>query len=238
MVAAFGSALVGESTQLAYTAMSNGGGFQGDFPNPATPGCGNMCNRMTSNHYASGAPAWTAGVLASLEAQMVPGDVLAIVTAEWKFPHTDYIDTQEAFLRTVAQMVQRTSTKLLLVADVPYIQERGENCLTPATVANCETNRSEAVWYNWPLHRRRANAMALHLAVDAMHARIAAEYSSVVSYLPPSWMFDRLCTSTTCSATIPGTSTISYHDQNHLSTAGSLYLGPHLNCFMHDNNLI
>ena len=56
--------------------------------------------------------------------------------------------------------------------------------------------------------------------------------------LPPSWMYDKLCTDTTCGAEVPGTHTIAFVDQNHLSTAGSLYLGPFLNCFLHDSGLL
>jgi len=31
--------------------------------------------------------------------------------------------------------------------------------------------------------------------------------------------------------------TIAYYDAGHLSTAGSLYLAPYLNCFMGDHSL-
>ena len=75
-------------------------------------------------------------------------------------------------------------------------------------------------------------------AVDAMHAQIAAEFPGTVIYMPPSWMFDKLCTSTTCGAHVPGTSTMAYVDQNHLSTAGALYLGSFLNCYLRQHNLL
>lgn len=238
LIAAFGSALVGENAQLAFAMMDSGGGFQANWPNPATPGCGRTCNRITEIHYESAAPTWVASVTAGLEAQLRPGDVLALTTAEWKLPHQTYIDAQEAFLRSVAAMTQRRGATLLLVGDVPYLQERGQNCLTPGTLGNCATNRSVAIWYHWPVHRRLSNALELHQSIDAMHARIAADFGSSVVYLPTSWMFDRLCTATTCGANVPGTNTLAFIDQNHLSTAGSLYLGPHLNCYLHDQGLI
>ena len=80
--------------------------------------------------------------------------------------------------------------------------------------------------------------MQLHQAVDAMHAQVAAEYPSSVKYLPVSWFYDKLCTATTCGATVPGTDTVAYLDTNHLSTAGSLYLAPFLNCYLASEGLL
>ena len=241
MVATFGAALVNSPFSLAYTAMSDGGGFQADWPNPApdcAPATQRTCNRQTQLHHEANAPAWVAGVRLALDAQMQVGDVLALVTAEWKFPHQTYIDLQRDFLRSIAQLAQRKGVKLLLVGDVPYLKDRGENCLTSQTVANCDTPRGESVWYYWPANRREPNAVALHQAVDAMHTQVAAEYPSTVTYLPVSWFYDKLCTATSCGAVVPGTSTLAYLDANHLSTAGSLYLAPFMNCYLSDQGLL
>ena len=56
--------------------------------------------------------------------------------------------------------------------------------------------------------------------------------------MPVSWFYDRLCTASSCGVNVPGTSTAAYLDQNHLSTAGSLYLAPFMNCFLSDQGLL
>ena len=71
-----------------------------------------------------------------------------------------------------------------------------------------------------------------------MAGGVAAEYPSTAVYLPPSWLYDKLCSATTCGAVVPGTNTVSYYDQNHLSTAGSLFLAPFLNCYLRQMGLV
>ena len=61
-------------------------------------------------------------------------------------------------------------------------------------------------------------------------AALAASSSATVSFFDP---HDLFCYDTPeggrrCGAAIPGTATVGYFDDNHLSTAGSLYLWPHL----------
>ena len=127
---------------------------------------------------------------------------------------------------------------------MPYLRGRGKHCVQPEMLANCATNSSESVWYYCTARRAargtctKTDARSLHFALDAMYAQLASDFGGTVTYLPPSWMYDKLCTETTCGAEVPGTHTIAFVDQNHLSTAGSLYLGPFLNCFLHDSGLL
>ena len=125
-----------EGVSLAYSACSGGGGFEATWADPTPSDCGPVrgktrgtdCDRQNTVHTSSGAPAWIAAVKATLDAQLQPGDIVAIVTAEWKFPHLLYVEAQRAFLRDAAAQFAMRGAQLLLIADVPYIREKARSC--------------------------------------------------------------------------------------------------------------
>ena len=43
-------------------------------------------------------------------------------------------------------------------------------------------------------------------------------------------LFDSLCINGTCHGKVPGTETVAYMDDDHLNTAGSLYVAPFIAC--------
>lgn len=257
LVSSFGSALAGENLSFAYTARKAAGGWTADWPDPppdeteCEANNARACIKTTENHYDSQSPGWGAVINATLEAQLQPGDVLALSHGEYKLPHSTYIEAQAAFLRRAASMVRRKNATLLLLADVPFLRRKGSKCLTPETFADCETPRDDAAWFPGQEHMRAwhqnaeldeaelAKGRALHAAADAMHAQVAAEFGpTTVRYLPPSWWRDRMCTTDACGAMVPGTQTALYYDTNHLTPAGSLYLGPFLNCYLRETGLL
>ena len=83
----------------------------------------------------------------------------------------------------------------------------------------------------------REDGWALHEAVDEMLTSVAADNSAVI-HLPSSWVWDKLCDTNTCGPAVPGTTTVAWVDMQHLSTTGSLYLGPFLHCWLSENGVL
>jgi len=238
----FGAALEGESMYFAYAAVGNGAGFHVDWPDP--PPCGDTnnvenCERITSRALEAESAAWAAGVRAILDGVLRPGDVVAVSTTETKFPHTYYVSAQRALLAEVARNMSARGATLLLVADPPNIKDRGRRCVTPETFGDCVTPRSQAAWYTLEKANPQENGWQLHEEIDQMLASLAAEHSAV-EYLDSAWVWDKMCDAQTdtCGPAVPGTTTVAWLDMQHLSTAGALYLGPFLNCWLHEKGLL
>ena len=154
-----------------------------------------------------------------------------------------FIEAHGAFLREVADEVGALGATLLIVADVPAMM------LNHNGIHAYMTARSDAVAFNnnERLRSRRAEppghydigvARQLHAAMDAMHAELAATHDAVV-YIPSEWMYDKLCTESMCGALVPGSSgAFIYSDRHHMTTAGSLYLGPFISCWLQEHGLL
>ena len=41
-----------------------------------------------------------------------------------------------------------------------------------------------------------------------------------------------------CDANVPGTTTLAYHDKDHLTSAGALYLWPYICAFFQEHGLL
>jgi hypothetical protein len=71
--------------------------------------------------------------------------------------------------------------------------------------------------------------------IVANFTAFAAQYANVhfmeALYAP-------FCTGGFCRAVIPGTTTVAFHDRDHLATAGALYLAPFMSCFFYAVGLI
>lgn len=111
----------------------------------------------------------------------------------------------------------------------------GRNCLTPATFGNCATPRARAWRLGWDALPETdpsiVYAWDLHATIESRMAALDAQLPAV-RYISSAWMFDRICdaASGTCGPNAPGTDTVIYYGDHHLSTAGSMYLAPFLNC--------
>jgi len=169
--------------------------------------------------------------------------VLAISLFEAKFPSLRYIEAHGAFLHDLADEVGALGATLLIVADVPamrvhhggrldYVMARSD------AVAFNNNDRLLSRTYDPPGDYNITHARQLHAGMDAMHAELAATHDAV-EYIPSEWMYDKLCTESTCGALVPGSNrTFIYSDRHHMTTAGSLYLGPFINCWLWDHGLL
>ena len=235
LLPAFASALKGEPLSVALASVGNGAGFQGAFPNPAPAECGEDCDRITERATESGSNTWVTAVRAILDDQVQAGDIVAVVTAEPKFPHVDYISAQQALLAEMATSLSAKGATLLLVADTPNIKAPGRRCIFADSFDECIMPRSTAAWYQ--LNTPREDGLELHVAVNEMLASLAAEHSAV-EHIDSAWVWDKMCDAQTCGPAVPGTRTVAWLDLQHLSTAGALYLGPFLNCWLHEKGLL
>ena len=51
-------------------------------------------------------------------------------------------------------------------------------------------------------------------------------------------LFEPFCVGAICYGVVPGTTTVAYYDDDHVNTAGSIYLAPFINCFFRSAGLI
>ena len=149
-----------------------------------------------------------------------PGDVVATVTAAYKFPLAGHFDG--AFLAGVEAMVHDRGATLLILGDGPYLKDHGFNCAAPETSADCDTPLDDAVS---PLAREAA----------AFYDARAAAAPGRTLHFP---VVDLLCEGGLCRAAVPGTATVAVTDKGHWTTAASLYLAPFLHCFLLDAGLV
>lgn len=96
---------------------------------------------------------------------------------------------------------------------------------------DCRTNRQGAIFYDWPLH----------IATDIAYQSLATELGEdSLLYIDQASTYGWLCDPSTdaCGPYVPGTSTVGWYDEGHLSTAGSLYLAPFVNCYLEGRGLL
>lgn len=239
LVAGLGSAILGQYS-LAYSATLEGAGF-----NPVFPDVGSnynclvdpawTCRYWKRRHDRYGGPAWVTSARATIEAQAQPGDVITVVNSWLRMPTIEYVNAYMTFLGEIQQLASRRGATLLIMGDVPRLLEEGRNCLHTDTRAQCATNRTRAFRYGWNVqpvtHPSVVYAWQLYAQTEQLMSQFADQYVHV-EYIPSSWFFNHLCDPTTgiCGPTAPGTDTVIYFDTHHLTTAGSMYLAPFLNC--------
>lgn len=207
-----------------FTVLYSTQGWMGGF-NPIWPcneSFGEPMSRTELNLHGAAHGFGFASVELELEAlseNVRPGDVVAVLTSEWRLMRREYVDAQREFLRGFGVKVGRLGASMVLIADNP----RNEWARYPLGVP-----RMEAVWYDWQLHEY----------VDAAYSSLAAEASHIF-YLNDT--FDRLCNAATgnCTPLVPGTGMPAYHDDDsHLTALGALYLAPSVNCFFRQHGFI
>jgi len=148
------------------------------------------------------------------------------------------------FLGEVHTTVASRGATLLLIGETPRLLANGRDCVQPASYAACATPRTQALRLGWSVHpaNHPSNlySWSLHAAIEQRMQSFTAQRPSTARYVTSAWMFDRLCDAATgmCGPTAPGTTTVVYVDDHHLSTSGSMYLAPFFNCKLRELGLI
>jgi len=248
LVAGLGAATRGHLS-LAYAATLEGAGF-----NPTWPDLGSSyncqvdptwtCGYFRRRHLRYGGPAWVAAVRAALETNVQAGDVVTIVNSWLRMPTIEAVDAYMTFLGEVHTTVASRGATLLLIGETPRLLANGRDCVQPASYAACATPRTQAFRLGWSVHpaNHPSNlySWSLHAAIEQRMQSFTAQRPSTARYVTSAWMFDRLCDAATgmCGPTAPGTTTVVYVDDHHLSTSGSMYLAPFFNCKLRELGLI
>ena len=157
--------------------------------------------------------AFADAALAALEGSLRAGDVLAV--AHWNRRHLTANQSDVTFLEdVVVDLVARKGAALLLLSDTPTAEPI-----------------DDPVWANLT----RARGDALRARGEADFPGLAARHANVYYF---NATLDLLCWDGACPGVIPGTDAVpGFWDANHLTTAGSLYLGGHLSCFLEEHGL-
>ena len=161
---------------------------------------------------------FAAKLLAAIRERARAGDVVATITAHYKFEFAGGHD--ETFLRDLRATVRGAGATLLLLGDGPYLSDHGFNCKTPETEGRCDATRADARPPGFD-------------AAEAFYEELARDEGTL--FFP---VFDLLCDGGRCRARIPGTSTVAVTDKGHWTTAASLYLAPFLHCFLVDAGVL
>lgn len=247
LVAGLGAAIAGEYS-LAYSSTLEGAGFNPVWPNVgADYACqvdpSWVCRYWARRHVRYGGPAWVDAVRATLASQLRAGDVLTIVNAWLRMVTIEYVDAYMAFVAELCDMAAQRGATVLLIGDLPRILRDGRECTHPTDFGDCATPRERAWRLGWPVHPADhptvTYAWSLHATLEARFEAFAQQTPNAL-YITSQWMFDQLCDPHTglCGPTVPGTETVAYFDSHHLSTAGSMYLAPLLNCKLRDLGLL
>jgi len=169
-----------------------------------------------------GKSSFTKAVWRSLRRTLRAGDIVVAVTAEFRFPSEDLVQQHVLFLRELHRLTHSRHARMLLLGDVPQLQQSGRSCMYPSTVDMCTT------------HLAFMGQIHVHDAVQRAYTELAAS-------LPDVYYFDLrplLCDGVWCGAVVPGTEDIAFLDTHHISSAGALYLAPFINCFLESQGLL
>jgi len=182
---------------------------------------------------------------AKLNQTVQAGDVVMAVTASfryyWNWPGRESgVADQVAFLTQLNnEVLAPRGASLVVTDDVPYLQGRGTDCVLDPTP--CETDPTQILRipsHDSPSHEtyylRGSSQSRNDMLVPPLTA-FAASYPNVYFMQE---LYAPFCVGGTCHVVIPGTSTVGYYDDDHVNTAGALYLAPFMNCFFYSVGLI
>jgi hypothetical protein len=168
-----------------------------------------------------------------------PKDVVLIcrrIHYFWERPDGDglkAIQLANPFLRNLfLEVLAPRGAALVILDDVFTAPEqpwtcfrRGGPCLYDATHAG-QLGKLEVF----------SNAMRTFVANVTNSTAQSANVTTSMHFLPV--IFESFCIAGVCDLRVPGTETIAYFDDNHLNTAGSLYVGPFLACAFEQAGLL
>ena len=128
-----------------------------------------------------------------------------------------------AFLTSVGVTVAAASASLIVVGDSPFVREHGRQCSCAGSCGSrCDAQIGDSKRY---LKITESEAAYTQLAATSPRLFFYAQH-------------DLFCTTTTCGATIPGTSRIWVWDRQHWTFEGAMYAAPHMACFLDDHGLL
>ena len=151
-----------------------------------------------------------------LSDQLRPGDVVSLITANYKYDLVGHYDAE--LIEELTALVASKGATLVVLGDGPLLKEFGFQCATPGRDAEaCATPYDDA-------------AGALRQSAEAAFREAGA--------LVFNQTLDLLCRDGICDHRVPGTDTVGIVDTGHFTTEGSLYLAPFLACFLERAGLL
>ena len=164
-------------------------------------------------------------VTSTLEVQLQPCDVVVVhhARSKWSAAGSPVYQSQLRKMRDLQQLVKRKGAKLVLIGDTPSLPYMGSYCV-PSTFAPNAADRCATSW--------AGQTITDHVALEQL-----ARDDEDTFFMP---IFHLFCNAdlTRCDANVPGTTTLAFHDKQHLTSAGALYLWPYLCSFFHDHGLV
>jgi len=176
---------------------------------------------------------------ATLNATVRQDDVVMVITASfryyWNLPREDGLSSQVAFLsRLATEVLAPRGASLVVTDDVPFLRAKGSDCVDDPRA--CDTDATAILnddYHDW--YHQRGSSQWRHAQIVSAFTPFAAAHANV--YFMEA-LYEPFCVGHTCQATIPGTTTIGYFDDDHINTAGSLYLAPFMACYFYSVGLV
>jgi hypothetical protein len=163
----------------------------------------------------------------AMEQNLQPCDIVVVhhQRAKWGLVGSARYHAQMEFLRNVQLMVQGKGAKLVIIGDVMGLPAEADYCIpsemSPDAGDRCKVQTTP----------QEVDALADHVSGRELAQEEGTFFMPIVSHFCDEDL-------TSCGAIIPGTETMAYHDDEHLSTAGALYLWPFLCDFFSSNGLL
>lgn len=153
-----------------------------------------------------------------LREQLQPCDIVVIHQERRKFDVNPSLVASH--MRAIQNVVHAKGAKLVFIGDGLRLPARGSYCITPALRSRCTITFDPT---SYSFHDETAYA-TLAQSDGTYFFPIVSLFCDVAQH--------------SCGAQIPGTDTLAYYDDQHLSSAGALYLWPYLCSFLSDSGLL
>ena len=171
--------------------------------------------------------AYNEAVFEALQNQLQPCDVVVVHNHREKFYGFGLINA----LTALQNVVKAKGASLVILGDTPTLPARGTYCIDSPT----SPDASERCAYVW-------DAPDSPMLGDKQSDESSAVAYNLLAQDESTYFFDMrslLCTDDGhCGATVPGTSTLAFFDDHHITTAAAMYLWPFLCSMFEAENLL
>eukprot|EP00930_Biecheleria_cincta_P034457 TRINITY_DN23816_c0_g1_i1.p1 TRINITY_DN23816_c0_g1~~TRINITY_DN23816_c0_g1_i1.p1 ORF type:complete len:280 (-),score=32.77 TRINITY_DN23816_c0_g1_i1:123-962(-) len=162
-----------------------------------------------SGNTASNIVRCTAPIVKRLTESVGAGDIISLAM-EFDEKPEEYVNAYKSFMQELKTVAQAKGARLVLLADWASMLSPPQMCKLTGDFGKCEVSYTQSTQRQSPMKTAFTNELEGIAGVDR------------IELLPA------LCESDHCHANVPGTKTLAYSDIDHLSKAGSEYVGYYL----------
>lgn len=133
------------------------------------------------------------------------------------------------YYRRLAAIVKSKGANMVILGDTPELPTRGSYCIATAM----SPHAGDRCRFSWGSSMPQS---AIH--EELVYADFLEAEPDVTFFFPLRQLFCDDSAEEICDANVPGTDTLAFYDNMHLTTAGALYLWPYLCSFFSESGLV